>query len=168
MAVSRSRTRPFACLLLALSGLRCRSLQVPLSGANRTCSKDGLMSANDPKQTLQSCLLSHLLAYVNAVSAAPAFPVIGETKFFCLNWRARHRTVRAIDAAIAFPRLHLQTATNAFINILAGVRWHVLGLSMPAFRAGYGRLQFNQFRFPRPDALSSRPRLLLPIHHRRS
>ena len=82
------------------------------------------MSVSDPKRAFQSCSLSYRSANMKSVSAATGCPLIGEAKSFCLDWRARHRTVGAIDAAVALLRLHLQTAALAFIEILAGVRGH--------------------------------------------
>jgi len=68
------RRQPALCPLVALGRLRCRSLQVPLSGINQTCSKDALRSANDPKRTFarwSSTLLSVLAA---AAATSPFQP----------------------------------------------------------------------------------------------
>jgi hypothetical protein len=52
-----------------------------------------------------------------------------------LDRRARYITVRAIDAAVACLRFHLAPAALANVDVLAGIRGHGLGGSVPAGRA---------------------------------
>jgi hypothetical protein len=53
-----------------------------------------------------------------------------------LNWRTRHRPIRAEHAAIARLRFEPFTAALAVIEKLAGVRGHCLGRLMTAMLTG--------------------------------
>jgi hypothetical protein len=88
-------------------------------------------------------------------TTASVWPVIADAYAISLDWRARHRAVRAIHAAVALFGLHLQTATIAFIEILAGVRGHGLDCRVPASRTSYGRSQFDHLG--RPNHTPPRP-----------
>ena len=65
-----------------------------------------------------------------------------------LNRRAWHAAVGAVHAAVARFRLQHRVALLAFIEPLAGVRRHSLGLAVPTFRASQCRLQDDRAHFP--------------------
>jgi hypothetical protein len=50
----------------------------------------------------------------------------------CLNWRTRHRTVRAEHATVSRFWFEPNTASGAIIKELASVRWHRLHCLMTA------------------------------------
>jgi len=67
-----------------------------------------------------------------------------------LNGRAGHGAVGAIDAAIAGLWLEHGVAGPAFVEPLAGVGGHDLGLGVPAHRAAQRRLQNDGAHFALP------------------
>jgi hypothetical protein len=64
---------------------------------------------------------------------------IGLTGTLRLDWRAWYRTIRAEYATVASLRFEPFAATLAVIEKLAGIYRHLLGGTVPAFRASDGR-----------------------------